>query len=279
MDTRLRISGHPIQPVLVTFPVGLFACAVIFDVGRLVGAPGIVGEVGYWTAVAGLVATGLTVVAGLVDLWDVPPGPTRRAVVTFNLVNAVMAGVFLVICLIRAAGNGSRLASGGMVVVEILALGVGALGVRLGAGLMRRFDTAADGTAAADGTTTAGTTMTTGRTAGTGVGGTAAASGTGAAPSNGRVYGTPRQTPRDNSTARTSTAATTAAEVTQVITVPATGTEAPAVKSLVSAPPTTKPAAGRGVKGGSAKKSVAPPAQGAPVDPERTVDLQPGLAG
>ncbi|MEV0717637.1 DUF2231 domain-containing protein [Asanoa sp. NPDC050611] len=142
MDTRLRISGHPIQPVLMTFPVGLFVCAVVFDVGRLVGAPSIVGEVGYWTAVAGLVATALTMVAGLVDLWDVPAGPARRDVLTFNAVNAAMAGIFLVVCLMRA-GSGHPLASVPMVIMELLALGVGVFGIRLGAGLMRRFGTMA----------------------------------------------------------------------------------------------------------------------------------------
>jgi uncharacterized membrane protein len=142
VDTRLRISGHPIQPVLMTFPVGLFVCAVVFDVGRLVGAPAIVGEVGYWTAVAGLVATALTMVAGLVDLWDVPAGPARRDVLTFNAVNAAMAGIFLVVCLMRA-GSGHPLASVPMVIMEVVALGVGVLGIRLGAGLMRRFGTMA----------------------------------------------------------------------------------------------------------------------------------------
>ncbi|GIF67527.1 hypothetical protein Ais01nite_55620 [Asanoa ishikariensis] len=142
MDTRLRISGHPIQPVLMTFPVGLFVCAVVFDVGRLVGAPAIVGEVGYWTAVAGLVATALTMVAGMVDLWDVPAGPVRRDVITFNAVNAAMAGIFLVVCLMRA-GSGHPLASVPMVVMEGLALAVGGLGIWLGAGLMRRFGTMA----------------------------------------------------------------------------------------------------------------------------------------
>ena len=142
MDTRLRISGHPIQPVLMTFPVGLFVCAVVFDVGRLVGAPAIVGEVGYWTAVAGLVATALTMVAGMVDLWDVPAGPTRRDVITFNAVNASMAGIFLVVCLMRA-GSGQPLASVPMVVMEGLALAIGGLGIWLGAGLMRRFGTMA----------------------------------------------------------------------------------------------------------------------------------------
>lgn len=142
MDTRLRISGHPIQPVLMTFPVGLFVCAVVFDVGRLVGAPAIVGEVGYWTAVAGLVATALTMVAGMVDLWDVPAGPARRDVITFNAVNAAMAGIFLVVCLMRA-GSGHPLASVPMVIMEGLGLAIGVLGIRLGAGLMRRFGTMA----------------------------------------------------------------------------------------------------------------------------------------
>ena len=142
MDTRLRISGHPIQPVLMTFPVGLFVCAVVFDIGRLVGAPAVVGEVGYWTAVAGLVATALTMVAGLIDLWDVPAGPARRDVIAFNAVNAAMAGIFLVVCLMRA-GSGHPLASVPMVIMELLALGVGVLGIRLGAGLMRRFGTMA----------------------------------------------------------------------------------------------------------------------------------------
>jgi uncharacterized membrane protein len=142
VETRLRILGNPIQPVLVTFPVGLFACAFVFDLARLAGAPGMLGEVGYWTTVAGLVAAVLAMVAGMVDLWDVPSGPTRRAVTTFNLVNAAMTGMFLLVCLMRAALP-ERAASGGLVAVEALALAVGALGVRLGAALVHRFDLAA----------------------------------------------------------------------------------------------------------------------------------------
>jgi uncharacterized membrane protein len=137
VDTRLRISGHPIQPVLVTFPVGLFVCAFVFDTGRLLGAPVMIGELGYWTAVAGLVAAALTIVAGLVDLWDVPAGPHRRPQVTFTLVIAAMTAIFLLLCLMRVA-TPERGASGGMVLVELLALAVGGFAVRLGAGLTNR---------------------------------------------------------------------------------------------------------------------------------------------
>jgi uncharacterized membrane protein len=138
--TRLRISGHPIQPVLVTFPVGLFACAVLFDLARVFGAPRLVGEVGYWTVTAGLVAAGLTLVAGLVELWDVPErSPVRRPAVTLLQVNGAMTGMFLLVCVMRAA-PAARTASGGLVAVEALALTIGGLGILLG---VRSMHTAA----------------------------------------------------------------------------------------------------------------------------------------
>ncbi|RKN15368.1 DUF2231 domain-containing protein [Micromonospora musae] len=139
MQSRLRVQGHPIQPMLVTFPYGLFATAVIFDLADVLGGPAFLGEVGYWSAVAALVAAALAAVAGMVDLWDVPGDRTRRTAIAFNLVNLAMAGLFLLVCLIRADApqNG---ASPVLLATELVALGVGAVGVRLGARLVRRFD-------------------------------------------------------------------------------------------------------------------------------------------
>src|SRR5207237_709484 len=125
--------------MLVTFPFGLFVSAAVFDLADLAGGPAFLGLVGYWTAVAALVAAALAVVAGLVDLWDVRAGSTRRTAVTFNLVNALMAGLFLLGCLIRADAP-QRGASGVLVATELVALAVGGFGVALGARLMRQFD-------------------------------------------------------------------------------------------------------------------------------------------
>ncbi|MEU4716406.1 DUF2231 domain-containing protein [Micromonospora purpureochromogenes] len=139
MESRLRVQGHPIQPMLVTFPFGLFVSAVLFDLADVAGGPAFLGEVGYWTAVAALVAAALAAVAGMVDLWDVRAGRTRRTMVTFNLVNAGMAALFLLACLIRADAP-QRGATAVLVITELVALAVGAVGVRLGARLMRQFD-------------------------------------------------------------------------------------------------------------------------------------------
>ncbi|MDZ5446150.1 DUF2231 domain-containing protein [Micromonospora sp. 4G57] len=139
MESRLRVQGHPIQPMLLTFPFGLFVSAAVFDLADVAGGPAFLGEVGYWSAVAALVAAALTTVAGMVDLWDVRADRTRRTAITFNLVNAAMAGLFLLACLIRAQSP-ERGATGVLLATELVALVVGAVGVRLGARLMRQFD-------------------------------------------------------------------------------------------------------------------------------------------
>ncbi|MFY1670868.1 DUF2231 domain-containing protein [Plantactinospora sp. WMMB334] len=139
MQSRLRVHGHPIQPMLVTFPFGLFVCATVFDLTDVLGGPAFLGLVGYWTAVAALVAAGLAAVAGMVDLWDAPGDPTRRTAVTFNLVNAGVAVLFVFACLIRTRVP-EHGATGGLLLVELLGLLLGAAGVRLGSSLVRQFD-------------------------------------------------------------------------------------------------------------------------------------------
>ncbi|WP_433393484.1 DUF2231 domain-containing protein [Micromonospora sp. KLBMP9576] len=139
MQSRLRVQGHPIQPMLVTFPFGLFVSATVFDLTDVLGGPAFLGEVGYWTSVAALFAAALAAVAGMIDLWDVPVDRTRRTAITFNLVNVGMAALFLVACLVRADAP-QRGASVVLLVTELVALGVGAVGVSLGARLVRRFE-------------------------------------------------------------------------------------------------------------------------------------------
>ncbi|MFD2766979.1 DUF2231 domain-containing protein [Micromonospora eburnea] len=139
MESRLRVRGHPIQPMLVTYPFGLFVSAAVFDLADVAGGPAFLGEVGYWTAIAALVAAALTAVAGMVDLWDVRADRTLRTAVACHLVNAAMAALFLLTCLIRAQAP-QRGATGVALATELLALAAGSVGVWLGARLMRQFD-------------------------------------------------------------------------------------------------------------------------------------------
>ena len=54
MESRLRIADNAVQPVLLMFPLGLFAIAILFDTATMTGAPRFLGILAYWTIVGGL---------------------------------------------------------------------------------------------------------------------------------------------------------------------------------------------------------------------------------
>ena len=128
MDSRLRIAGEAIQPVLVMFPLGLFALAVLFDLAELLGAPQIIGALGYWNIAAGLIGGVLAAVAGAIDLMLVRNGTrAKRVGVLQGLMNMGVLILFAVILMLRMR-TPDRVAGGGVFVVELLALSAAVFG-------------------------------------------------------------------------------------------------------------------------------------------------------
>lgn len=121
MDSRLRVSGNPIDPLLVMFPFGLVAVAIVFDAGNLWGGPALLGEVAYWSFGAGLVGGFLAALAGAIDLMYVPNGTAgKRHRVVRGLITMGVLLVFAVIFMVRM-GLPDRAAGGGLLLVEALA--------------------------------------------------------------------------------------------------------------------------------------------------------------
>jgi uncharacterized membrane protein len=127
MESRLRIAGQAVQPILVAFPLGLFVMAVIFDVADLAGGPSILGSLGYWNVVAGLIAGGLAVLAGAIDLIFIKRSLAKRIGVLRLLLNMATLILFAVILMVRV-GEPERQVGGGLFLVELLALGVAGFG-------------------------------------------------------------------------------------------------------------------------------------------------------
>jgi uncharacterized membrane protein len=121
MQTRLRLSGHAVQPLLLMFPLGLFTVAVFFDVATMLGAPGMVGTLAYWNIVAGLVG-GLA--AALADGFDALSAghvaAARRWYLRFLLDVGVLV-FFAVLALIRLR-TADRSVDTGVLLLELLGL-------------------------------------------------------------------------------------------------------------------------------------------------------------
>lgn len=76
MDSRAKLLGHPIHQMLIVFPLGLLAMAVIFDLLALVRHDGYWSEIAYWMIAAGVVTGLLAAPFGFID-WLAIPRDTR----------------------------------------------------------------------------------------------------------------------------------------------------------------------------------------------------------
>jgi uncharacterized membrane protein len=137
MESRLRIAGQAVHPVLVMFPLGLFTMAVLFDLGNVLGGPDILGALAYWNIVAGLTGGILVVLASAIDLLFVRSGRAKRFGVLQNLMHMGVLILFAVILMLRMQSQ-DRVAGGGLLSVELIALVAAFFGAWYGGELANR---------------------------------------------------------------------------------------------------------------------------------------------
>ena len=80
MRSKARISSHPIHPMLVSFPIGLWTGSFIFDLlGRAWDNP-LLEAAGFYAVIAGCIGAVLAAVPGVIDLFGaVPPNSSARS--------------------------------------------------------------------------------------------------------------------------------------------------------------------------------------------------------
>src|ERR1051325_8196484 len=84
MESRAKALGHPIHQMLIPFPFGLLATAVIFDIIYLfVGTrqtADTLATVSFWMIAAGIVGGLLAAPFGLIDYLAIPTGTRAKSV-------------------------------------------------------------------------------------------------------------------------------------------------------------------------------------------------------
>jgi uncharacterized membrane protein len=122
MESRLRIAGQAVHPVLIMFPLGLFTMAVLFDIGNLLGGPDMLGALAYWNIVAGLLGGMLVTLATAIDLvFTRADARAKRLGVLLGLVNLGVLVMFAVILMLRMRSQ-ERVAGPGLLTIELLSL-------------------------------------------------------------------------------------------------------------------------------------------------------------
>lgn len=97
MESRAKLFGHPIHQMLIVFPLGLLAMALIFDIIHLVGGNGYWSEIAYWMIAAGVISGLVAAPFGLIDWLAIPAGTRAK------WIGALHGGGNLVVVVLYAA--------------------------------------------------------------------------------------------------------------------------------------------------------------------------------
>ncbi len=134
MESKAKLAGHPIHPMLIVFPLGLLATSFIFDLIHLASRADPWGYASFYMIGAGIIGALLAAVFGLVDWLAIPRGTRARRVGALHGVgNLAVVGLFIASWGIRY-GNPASTAAGQVVLSLIgvlLALVTGWLGGEL----------------------------------------------------------------------------------------------------------------------------------------------------
>lgn len=76
MESRVKLLGHPVHPMLVVFPLGLFATAVVFDILHLAFNNRLLPTASFYMIAAGVVGGLLAALFGFID-WSGLPNNSR----------------------------------------------------------------------------------------------------------------------------------------------------------------------------------------------------------
>ncbi len=142
MESKAKAFGHPIHPMLVVFPLGLFVASLVFDIIRLAGASDGFSIAAFYAIAGGVIGGLAAAIFGLMDWVAIPPGTrAKRVGAIHGLGNVIVTALFVISWALRA-GNPTRRPGGAFVlslIAVLLALITGWLGgelvERLGVGV------------------------------------------------------------------------------------------------------------------------------------------------
>ena len=94
MNTPASIGKHPIHPMLVVFPIGLWIFSFISDLIFLLGNNLLWNDIAFFAMLGGLVGALLATVPGMIDMFSITNPKVGKIAWNHMLINLGALGVF-----------------------------------------------------------------------------------------------------------------------------------------------------------------------------------------
>src|SRR6266576_6450922 len=94
MSSPASIGKHPVHPMLVAFPIGLWVFALVCDIVWLFGGAQVWSTVAFYSIAGGIVGALLAAIAGFIDYLSIDEAEMRRIATTHLLLGLSSVVVF-----------------------------------------------------------------------------------------------------------------------------------------------------------------------------------------
>ena len=125
MASPASIKKHPIHPMLVTLPIGLWIFALVCDVVRAAGGAANWGSVATYCVGAGIVGALLAAVPGLIDYFSIDEAEMKRIATLHLALNLGAVVIFAIDLWLRFRLPAESSVPLGLSIIGIVAIGVG----------------------------------------------------------------------------------------------------------------------------------------------------------
>jgi uncharacterized membrane protein len=144
MESKVKLLGHPVHPILIVFPLGLLIMALIFDVIYFATDNGAFATAAYWDIAAGIIGGLLAAVFGLIDWLNIPNGTRAKTVGMWHGIgNVVVVALFALSWWLRSS-DPAHVPSTTAFILALVGIGIGAVTGWLGGELVDRLGVGVD---------------------------------------------------------------------------------------------------------------------------------------
>jgi uncharacterized membrane protein len=105
MTTPASVAKHPIHPMLIVFPIGLWVFSLVCDIIVLAGGAPVWHDIAYYTMLGGLIGALLAAVPGLVDFFSISDPESKRIARNHMLLNLTAVTLYAINLYLRAGGS------------------------------------------------------------------------------------------------------------------------------------------------------------------------------
>ena len=127
-QTKATVAHHPVHPMLVVFPIGLWVAALVFDITYAASGNPVWRTLAFYNIAGGIIGALAAAIPGLVDYADIQ-GRARRIATWHMLINFGVVAVFAVNWLLRTRWGTRFVSADSWVPFALTIIGVIALGI------------------------------------------------------------------------------------------------------------------------------------------------------